>query len=163
MVKKKNEDASIENVQLQVGRPRKEVEYPELLKTICKIAIFNTSSDERRHKEEIRMCTTLQDLTKALNDKCFKISQSAVYTRLLPRHCNTLEGIRHVRTVPVRICKPQNDLHKSHPNGKFCSSTIQNVDTLAAFLGLNQVAHLSQDDKAQVKIGVTEIMQAYAP
>lgn len=136
-------------------RPRKEDEYPELLKAICDIAIFNSAADDRRQTEMIRTCTTLNDLTNKLQEQGFKISRSAVYLRLLPRRSNSLEGVRHVKTVPVRLCKPQNDLHGGHLDAKFCTATIRCVDTLVSMLGPKQVAYISQDDKAWVKIGIT--------
>uniref|UniRef100_A0ABD2WVJ3 Uncharacterized protein n=1 Tax=Trichogramma kaykai TaxID=54128 RepID=A0ABD2WVJ3_9HYME len=132
---------------MTLGRPRKEIEHPDLLKTISDIAIFNSATYERRQTEKIRTCSTLDELTAKLREKGFIFSRSAVYLRLLPKRSNTLEGMRHINTVPVQLCKPQNDLHESHLDRKFCTATIQNVDTLAAILGPKQIAYVSQDDK----------------
>lgn len=144
-----------ENIPVQLGRPRKEADYPDLLKTICDIAIVNSAADERRQTEEIRTCTSLQDLTNKLNEKGIQIKKSAVYLRLLPKRSSSIEGQRHIKTVPVRLCKPHNDLHSTHSDGKFCTATIRMVDTLASMLGPKQIAYISQDDKARVKIGIT--------
>ncbi|CAB0044792.1 unnamed protein product [Trichogramma brassicae] len=110
---------------MTLGRPRKEIEHPDLLKTISDIAIFNSAADERRQTEEIRTCSTLDELTAKLRENGFNLSRNAVYLRLLPKRSNTLEGMRHINTVPVRLCKPQNDLHKSHADGKFCTATTR--------------------------------------
>lgn len=146
---------SSELVSSSVGRPSLEVDQPNLLKAICDIAIQNSAAHERRQTEEIRTCQTLRSLTEELNKRGFTVSKSAVYLRILPRNSATIEGSRHKNPAPVKLCKAQNDFHKSHPDAWFCTSTIRNVDALAALLGPKQVAYLSQDDKARVKIGVT--------
>lgn len=57
-------------------------------------------------------------------------------------------------TVPVRLRKAQSDHHKEHPDGKFCTATIKNLESLASLLGPNQVCFISQDDKSRVPIGL---------
>jgi hypothetical protein len=36
------------------------------------------------------------------------------YDRLLPHRSNSIDGKKHVRTVPVRLRKAQNDEHSKH-------------------------------------------------
>lgn len=78
-----------------------------------------------------------------------QIQQSAVYLRLLPRNSNTLEGKRHVSTVPVRLVRATNDIHKQHADTKFCTSAINYLEEVASILGPNGVLFLSQDDKVR--------------
>lgn len=56
----------------------------------------------------------------------FSLSRSAAYLRLLPHDARNSEGKRHVKSVPVRLCKPENQ-HKSHPDGRFCTAMIRYV------------------------------------
>lgn len=83
------------------------------------------------------------------------MSKSFVYYHLQAKRGNTIDGKRHVKTVPVRLRKATNDLHSSHPDQWFCRATIRGLDELASFLGPQDVARLSQDDKARVPLGLT--------
>ena len=97
------------------GRPRVEVDQPGLLSTIVDIVDLDSATDARRRCEMLRTCTTLDDLCKKLEDLGFIICRSAVYLRLMPRQCNSLEGLRHVETVPVKLLRPENSLrYKRH-------------------------------------------------
>ncbi|XP_065667833.1 uncharacterized protein LOC124808903 isoform X1 [Hydra vulgaris] len=51
--------------------------------------------------------------------------------------------------------RAQNDLHSSHVDGPFCTVTIKNVEEVCSFLGPKDVCFISQDDKAQIPIGIT--------
>jgi hypothetical protein len=83
------------------------------------------------------------------------VSRSAVYLRLLPKRSVSIEGKRHVSTVPVRLIRAQNDHHSKHVDMWFCSATIRRLEELASLLGPKIVTFLSQDDKAKVPIGLT--------
>lgn len=137
------------------GRPRLEEQQPELLKAIVDLAMFGASAEERRRSEIVRSCRTLTDLHDKLKEHGFKISKSGTYLRLLPRNYSTLEGKRHVATVPVKLSRPEADHHKAHPDQHFCVATIRSLETVASILGPDQVFFLSQDDKARVPIGLT--------
>ena len=137
------------------GRPRIEQEQSLLLKAIVDIALHGSASDSKRRSEIYRSVKTLDELTEALNADGFHISRSAVYLRLLPRRSSSLEGKRHVKTVPVKLAKPYNDMHKNHVDGAFCTATIRHLEELASMLGPSEVCFLSQDDKARVPIGLT--------
>lgn len=107
------------------GRPRLEEDQPQLLKTICEIAMFGGSADLRRRSEMVRSCKTLKELTKELQDSDFQISDSAAYLRFLPKNSHSKEGQRHVQTVPVKLCRAQANERKIHPDGKFCTASIR--------------------------------------
>ena len=81
------------------GRPRKEVDQPDLLSAIVNIIQATSATDDRRRTETLRSLTTLDDLHKELTDLGFNLSRSAVYLRLLPRRGDSREGKRHVQTV----------------------------------------------------------------
>ena len=71
-----------------------------LLKSIVDIAIC-MASHEKRKSDIYRTIKTLDELTAQLNKDGFSIKRSAVYLRLMPRRSNSLQGQRHVQTVPV--------------------------------------------------------------
>lgn len=137
------------------GRPRIEDDQPELLKTIVEIAIHGSAAHDKRREELYRSVKTLTELLEELKDSGFKISRSATYLRLIPRRSNTEEGKRHVETVPVRLCRAQNDFHEKHADSAFATAAIHYLEELASLLGPNNVTFLSQDDKARVPIGKT--------
>ncbi|KAK4886935.1 hypothetical protein RN001_003206 [Aquatica leii] len=130
---------------------------PALLETIINIAIHGSAADERRRTEMIRSCFTLNDLHERLLLMGFQISRNSTYLHLLPRVSNTQEGRRHVRIVPVKLARPQTQMHKKHENGEFCAATIRYLESLASLLGPQQVFILSQDDKARVPIGLPAV------
>lgn len=119
------------------------------------IAIHGSAAHDKRREEMYRSVRTLTDLSKELNESGFKISRSGTYLRLLPRRSNTQEGKRHVQTVPVRLVAAQNDFHQQHTDSTFATVTINYLEELASLLGPNNVAFISQDDKARVPIGKT--------
>lgn len=159
-VKKKMSDASTSSfdigVRLQAGRPRLEEKNPSLLVAIKAAAIYGSAAHQRRNTNEIRCCSTLVELHSLVEKSIDStISISALYTRLIPKNSRTGQASRHVVTVPVRLSKPTNDLHKHHLDGKFCLATIRILESLVSMLGPQQCAFLSQDDKARVPIGIT--------
>lgn len=131
------------------GRPRLEAQQPFLLETIVNLAMYGSAAEDKRRDDRYRSMMTLNDLKAALENDGFEVSRSALYTRLLPRRSNTNEGRRHVKTVPVKLIRAQNDLHNSHPDQHFAKATIRNVEQLASLLGPKEVFFLSQDDKAR--------------
>lgn len=137
------------------GRPTLDKSQPELLSAIIDIATHGCAADERRRTENLRSIKTLDELTEALTANGYKISRSGVYLRLLPRRSDTKEGQRHANTVPVRLARAQTDSHTAHTDGKFAMTTIAYMEELASVLGPQEVAFISQDDKARVPIGIT--------
>lgn len=148
------------NVRDTIGRPRIEEDHPLLLQTIIDLALQGSSAHERRRDETIRTVKTLDDLVDKLHeDYGFNLSRSATYLRLLPRKSNSIEGKRHVNTVPVKLIRASNDLHKQHNDTKFALTTINNIHELASMLGPNEVTYISQDDKAKIPIGLTAVVK----
>lgn len=87
--------------------------------------MFGGAADARRRSELVRSCKTLADLHAELQARGINISKSGTYLRLLPRNCLSVEGKKHVSTVPVKLCRAQADARKEHPDGKFCTASIR--------------------------------------
>ena len=136
-----------------IGRPRIEVHQPDLLSTIVTIVTASSATDNRRHCEMLRIITTLDDLQGELKKVVFKLSRSTTYLRLLPRRGNTTEGKRHVKTVPVKLLRPENNLRKDNSDRMFAKSAIDMFATAGVF-GHDAVTFLSNDDKARVPLGL---------
>lgn len=141
--------------QLKAGRPRLEVKQPLLLQAIIDLAMHGSAAHEKRRSEVYRSIATLDELTEQLKKDGFQISRSGVYLRLLPWRSSSLEGKRHVFTVPVKLIRAQNDLHSKHIDGPFFTATFRYMESLASLLGPQEACFLSQDDKARVPIGIT--------
>ena len=139
----------------QVGRPRIEENQEGLLEAIVELATHGCAADERRSTDKLRTIKTLDEMTSELRHMGYDISISALYTRFIPRNSNTLEGKRHIKTVPVKLIKAQNDQHRRHTDTEFCTATINSLEEVAAVLGKEEVTFISQDAKARVPIGVT--------
>ncbi|CAF4172871.1 unnamed protein product, partial [Rotaria sp. Silwood2] len=112
------------------------------------------AADPFRSSNLISPCITLDKLTERLKERGFVLSRSATYLRLIPRRSNSIEGKRHVRTVPIRLIKANNDQHKKHDDQYVATNTINHLKTLAGSFGNDAVFFLSQDDKARVPIGL---------
>ena len=139
----------------QPGRPRLEADQPLLLKAIVDLALHGSASHEKRQSDVYRSIKTLDQLADQLSRDGFKISRSGLYIRLLPKRSSSLEGQRHVSTVPVKLIRAQNDKHVKHIDGPFCTATIRHLEELASTLGPDEVCFISQDDKCRVPIGLT--------
>ena len=101
-----------------------------------------------RERERERCIKTLDQLNEQLNVDGFTISKRGLYLRLLPK-LSSLEG-QHVKTVPVKLIRAQNDKHAKYINGLFCTATTSHLEELASMLG-----PMSQDDKARVPFSLT--------
>ena len=132
-----------------------EVDQPLLLQAILDIAFYGSAAHEKRQSDVYRSIKTLDELTKQLNDDGFNIHRGGVYLHLIPKRSSSLEGKRHVTTVPVKLIRAQNDSHAKHVDQKFCLSTIKHLEEISSTLGPNEVCFISQDDKARVPIGLT--------
>ncbi|CAF1397769.1 unnamed protein product, partial [Didymodactylos carnosus] len=107
--------------------------------------------DGRRRTDVIESCSTLDSLHQQLQAKGYQISRTAT---LLPKSSRTIDGKRHVHTVPVRIRQPENSVHKHHQDTKFARATIDDLKTIASILGNDAVLYLSEDDKCRIPMGV---------
>ena len=137
-----------------LGRPRIEVDQPELLSAIVDIVSASSATDDRRHCEQLRTVKTLDDLVGELKKKGFTLSRSATYLRLVPRRGNTSEGKRHVQTVPVKLLRPENNLRNKNPDRMFAKSSVDDMFDVAKYFGPEAVNFLSNDDKAKVPLGL---------
>ena len=139
------------------GRPRLTAQLTGLLEAIVSIATASenrVAADPRRRSEVVRSYMRLDDLHAELTKLGFSISRSATHLKLIPPRSNSIEGRRHVETVPVRICRPQNDAYVKHEDADFCFSLASDMNFLATILGSEEVIFISPDDKAIVKLGV---------
>eukprot|EP00794_Sanderia_malayensis_P004092 gene4092-4646_t len=127
----------------------------ELIEAICRIAIPGSAAHERRRNEVIRTVKSLDQLTKALNQKGYDLKRSSVYLHLLAKNSRTIEGKRHIHTAPVKLFKSQNSKHAAHVSTKFARSSIKSLEEIATILGPEEVIFHSMDDKAKVPIGIT--------
>ena len=139
----------------EAGRPWLEDDQPLLLQAILDIAFYGSAAHEKRQSDVYRSIKTLDELTKQLNYDGFNIHRGGVYLRLIPKRSSSLEGKRHVTTVPVRLIRAQNDFHAKHVDQKFYVSTIKHLEEISSILEPNEVCFISQDDKARVPIGLT--------
>lgn len=62
---------------------------------------------------------------------------------------------RHIHTVPVRLTRAKNDLHREHVDTSFATATIRHLEELATYCDPESVGLVSQDDKARVPLGIT--------
>ena len=137
------------------GQPKIIESQPLLLKAIVDIVSYGSSADDRRRSDKLITCQTLTQLTEELKSMGFNLSRSATYYHLFSRRADSIDGKRHIDTMPGKLIRAQNDLHHHHVDSKFATASIRNLETLASILGPKQVIFLSQDDKARVPLGIT--------
>ena len=137
------------------GRPRIESDNPGILETLLEIATVGSACGEKRREDLVRTVKTLDDLTEAVHTLGYMVSRSALYLRLLPRSQSSIQGRKHVKTLPVKLVRPQNDLRRKHPDRMFAAETSKAADDIAKFLGPKACLYISQDDKSSVPLGRT--------
>jgi len=142
------------NTRISSGRPPLEEEQPRLLKTIIDIAMHGSASRDKRQNDMYRSVKTSDQLKEQLKSNGFVISRSGLYLRLQPRCNSSQEGKRHVKTVPVKLIRAQNDDHAKHVDGEFFTATITHLEELSSILGPKEVCFISQDDKCRVPSGM---------
>ena len=97
------------------GPPLKDA-YPQLHPAIVELATAGAGADFRSRTDVLNACKTLDDLHAGLLKEVYVLSRQALYLRLIPRRSDTIEGKRHVRTVPVKIKKAQNTFRNKYPS-----------------------------------------------
>lgn len=137
------------------GHPKLIDDYPDLIKTICEVIQHDSMADERRRSESVRTIRTLDELHSQLTSLDYKISRSATYYHLMAKNTKTIDGKRHFSTAPVRLARATNDLHHEHEDALFARCSIRHLKELLSFLGPEDVAVVSQDDKARISLGVS--------
>ena len=158
-IKEDHPDISDKITKLQVrkgvpGRPPIEESQAGLHQAILSIIMPESGADERRRTEIYQSVKTLDGLKSALIERGYTLSRTATYYRLLPASARHTDAKRHVYTVPVKLCKAQNDLRKPHMDGHFAMASVKHANELAAMFSAENVFYLSQDDKARVPIGL---------
>ena len=83
------------------------------------------------------------------------LSRQALYPRLILGRINNTEGKRHVRTVPVKLRKAQNNLRNRHKDADFMFTTKEFLQDIVALFGSKSMFIISVDDKAKITIGMT--------
>ena len=137
-----------------MGKPRIEVDQPELLSAIVRIVEATAATDDRRRTECLRSVKTLDNLREKLVQMGFVISRSSAYLRLQPRRSDSREGKRHVQTVPVKLLRPENSLRKKNVDRMFAKSFMDDMHEICKLFGPSTVLFLSNDDKARVPLGL---------
>ncbi|KAJ8666270.1 hypothetical protein QAD02_007932 [Eretmocerus hayati] len=152
--KKRKKEIDNDGVIRTVGRPRIEETQLGILDCLKEFALHGAGAHDRRRSDIIRPVSSVSELHELLLTMGYQISRSAMYTRVLPRNSHTNEGKRHVKTVPIKFTKAQNNSTKWHPDAHFCTASIRLLESLASLIGPELVFFLSQDDEARVHIGV---------
>jgi len=102
----------------------------------------------------LRSCKLLDDLQKILVAEGYSLSRSATYLRLLPRKSSSLEGKRHIKTVPVKLVRAQNTYHDRHMDAAFIFASMAYLDEICAIFGPSACVFRSLDDKAKIPLGL---------
>ena len=142
-------------VRSSAGRPPLEEMYPSLHTDILSIATIGAACSEKRREDLFRSVKTTDQLQSALDEMGYKLSRTAVYYQLLPKDSRSPDGKKHVRTVPVRLVRPENNLRKKHPDRMFAAESYNCCFKIAETIGPEASVATSFDDKSSVHIGVT--------
>ena len=108
-----------------------QTKQPGLLSSIIDIVLATTAADDQPCSDLLQSCKTLDDLQSELITMGYCLSHSVTYLHLLPCNYTTAEGKWHVTTVPVKLCKAANSLHKDHVDAHFAASCINYLKDLA--------------------------------
>lgn len=142
-----------------VGRPRKEESYPDLPGKILELTSQGGvgAAHPRRRDEEVRTLLSTTGLHKQLINDGIEISRTALYNRFQPGNSRHRAAQAHKNSLPIRLLRATNDLHKSHDDWSFAKTSIDHVREFASVLGPEDVAILSQDDKCRVKLSLPAV------
>ena len=94
--------------------------YPDLQEAIVELATTAAGTDRQRCTDVLNACKFLDDLRAGLLKEGYI---QALYLRLIPRRIDNTEGKQHVRTVPVKLHKAQNNLQNRHKDADFTFAT----------------------------------------
>ena len=104
----------------------------------------------------------LYTLHSALLRESYALSHQALYHRLVPRSPDSNEGKLHVRTVPVKIRKTQNNLRNRYKDANFYFANKQCMKDIASLFAAENVFVLSVGDKEKVTFEVTATTKQYS-
>ena len=68
------------------------------------------------------LARTLDELTAMLDKMGYILSRSGLYLRLQPKRKDSNQGKKHVKCLPIRLLRPQNNLRKENVDryGNIC-------------------------------------------
>ena len=101
------------------GRPPLEDQFPGFSAALLEVANALAGAHPKRQAESLQLPLSLDDLVIKMDKAGFKVKRSTAYLRLLPHRSSSLEGQRHIRTIPVRLAKPDNNDHTAHQDTAF--------------------------------------------
>ena len=93
-------------------------------------------------------------MCKELEKLGFIISRSATYLRLQAKKKNSNEAKRHVKCLPIRLLRPENNLRKENVDRMFAKSLVDDVHDVYSLFGPDCITFLSNDDKARIALGL---------
>ena len=137
------------------GQPPLEERMPELVSTLLSMAKACGAADPRRATEIVSVPKTLDETVAYLEKQGFKVSRSGTYLRFVPRNHITIEGRRHCKCLPIKLCRAQNNERRKNPDSDFAYDSAQTVRELVSYLGPDYVFFYSPDDKCRVALGIT--------
>jgi hypothetical protein len=119
--------------QLKTERPRLEIKQPLLLQvSTIDLAMHSSAAHEKRRSKVYRSIATFDELTEQLRKNGSQISRSGVYLRLLPWRSFSLEGKRHVVTVPVSSSSPAKQFAFKALRRTIFTATIRCMESLVS-------------------------------
>ena len=69
------------------------------------------------------------------------------------RNRNSIQGRKHVKTVPVKLLRPENSLRKKNQDRYFARSFCEDMKDLDPLFGPDCINYISADDKARIQLG----------
>ena len=102
---------------------------------IVELATAGAGADRQRCTDVLNAYKTLDDLRAGLLKEGYILSRQALYLHLIPKRIDNTEGKRHVRTVPVKLHKAQNNLRNRHKDAEFTFATKQFLQNIVALFG----------------------------
>ena len=76
------------------------------------------------------------------------------FFRLLPKNARHRDAKRHVKVVPAKLSRPQNNLRIKHVDCNFTMASVKHARELESLFLDKNVFFLSADDKARVPLGL---------
>ena len=121
----------------KAGRPPLEEKYPSIHQAIVDLVTVDAGADARRRTETHYACKTINDLHSSLTNPGYSLSRQALCLGLVPRSYDSAEGKRHVKTVPVRLPRAQNNKQSRHVDANFTFATRQQIMDMISSLVKN--------------------------
>ena len=97
---------------------------------------------------------TLRAVNSVELKKVLHSLQEFIFFRLLPKNATHSDVKRHVKVVPFKVSRLQNNLRKKHVNCHFAMAFVKHARELSFLFSDEDVFFLSADDKARVPLGL---------